>query len=279
MHELPLVIFTVLAQAVAGSFILLCALRLAYQQHLGGNSQLFQRSLLCLWPIFAIAGLAATTHLGQPLRAPNVLFGLAHLSPMSIEIVMVSIFGALGAGSSLLLWRKVDSRLVNILLFIATLAAIGQLFAIANVYSLPTVYLWRTHWTPINLTFSGLITGSLLTTLLLHICQTKASKTVLDLGLLPPILGTIFLLALILSAAYSMHLTEQLHRLGASLPDWLQLLQISRISLLAIAFIGCLAIKINACKKPHLLLATFAVLAAEFLGRIFFYELSLLQQL
>ncbi|ABZ74980.1 putative anaerobic dimethyl sulfoxide reductase, subunit C [Shewanella halifaxensis HAW-EB4] len=279
MHEIPLVIFTVLAQAVAGSFILLCALRLAYPQQLGGNSQLLQRCFLCLWSIFAIAGLAATTHLGQPLRAANVLFGLAHLSPMSVEIIMVSIFGALGTGSSLLLWRKADSRLVNILLLTAALAAIGQLFAIANVYSLPTVYLWSNHWTPINLVFSGLITGSMLTSLLLNTCQIQPVKTPLKLSALKPILAIIFLLTLVLSTAYAMQLTEQLHKLGASLPVWLQLLQIGRISLLAIGFISCLVIKLNTYKSTPLLLATLTVLTAEILGRILFYELGLLQQL
>ncbi|MCV5649045.1 dimethyl sulfoxide reductase anchor subunit, partial [Escherichia coli] len=81
-----------------------------------------------LWPLLALAGLAALTHLGQPLRALNVLFGLKHLSPMSLEIVMVLIFSLLGLSTSFLLLKKVKGAPLLLCAVLAALAAIGVLF-------------------------------------------------------------------------------------------------------------------------------------------------------
>ncbi|HIC8332156.1 TPA: DmsC/YnfH family molybdoenzyme membrane anchor subunit [Escherichia coli] len=63
-------------QAVAGSFILLWLIKLIPAAQLQTSGQQFSLAIFSLWPLLALAGLAALTHLGQPLRALNVLFGL-----------------------------------------------------------------------------------------------------------------------------------------------------------------------------------------------------------
>ena len=43
--------------------------------------------------MLGVWGALAMTHLGQPLRAFNVVFGLAHFSPLSLEIATTGAFG------------------------------------------------------------------------------------------------------------------------------------------------------------------------------------------
>lgn len=91
MHELPLVFFTVFTQSAVGAFILLL---------IGGAMGLVAPrrkaiglfSVMCLFGLGVIVGLF---HVGQPLRALNMLLRVGH-SPMSNEIVLSAAFAALG---------------------------------------------------------------------------------------------------------------------------------------------------------------------------------------
>ena len=70
MHELPLVFFTVFTQSAVGAFILLL---------IGGAMGLIEPrrmaiglfSVMCLFGVGVVLG---TIHVGQPLRALNMLF-------------------------------------------------------------------------------------------------------------------------------------------------------------------------------------------------------------
>ena len=53
MHELPLVFFTVLMQAVAGSFILLWLIKLIPAAQLQTSGQQFSLAIFSLWPLLA----------------------------------------------------------------------------------------------------------------------------------------------------------------------------------------------------------------------------------
>ena len=78
MHELPLVFFTVFTQSAVGAFILLL---------IGGAMGLIEPrrmaiglfSVMCLFGVGVVLG---TIHVGQPLRALNMLFRVGS-SPMS----------------------------------------------------------------------------------------------------------------------------------------------------------------------------------------------------
>lgn len=276
MHELPLVIFTVLAQAVAGSFILLQLIRLLPAKCAISieRSQLI-KILVVLLGLLGLSGAAALTHLGSPLRAPNVLFGLAHLSAMSLEIVTVSAFGALATGVLFFAWPNITgmaNKLVNIA---ATIVAFLQLIAIANVYHLDTVYFWDTGWTWVNFILSGFTTGSLLVALLIKITATQPCHWLLFKRLW----GAVVIVSTALSGAYLLHLAGQLSTQDLLLPTWIEVLLIARIGLIIGAFTLCISLAATQLKTVSLVLATCLVIGAELLGRITFYELSLLNHL
>ena len=125
MHELPLVFFTVFTQSAVGAFILLL---------IGGAMGLIEPrrmaiglfSVMCLFGVGVVLG---TIHVGQPLRALNMLFRVGS-SPMSNEIVLSACFAAAGGLGSLgLLLNRGGAMLCKVLVWLA--AAIGVVFIFA----------------------------------------------------------------------------------------------------------------------------------------------------
>lgn len=89
MHELPLVFFTVLTQSAVGAFILLLiGSALGHIEPRRLAIGLFVS--VCVFGAGVVMGIF---HVGQPLRAINMLFRVGH-SPMSNEIVLSAVFGA-----------------------------------------------------------------------------------------------------------------------------------------------------------------------------------------
>lgn len=94
MHELPLVFFTVLGQTAVGLFTLAW---LSNKLGMTTPLQLKQANIVGL--ILVMAGLLiGTLHVGQPLRAINMLLGVGR-SPMSNEILLSGLFVAMACGT------------------------------------------------------------------------------------------------------------------------------------------------------------------------------------
>lgn len=131
MHELPLVFFTVFTQSAVGAFILLL---------IGGAMGLVAPrrkaiglfSVMCLFGIGVVVG---TFHVGQPLRALNMLLRVGH-SPMSNEIVLSAAFAALGGLGALGLLLNRATPLCNALVWLAAIGRGGLL--IRRSADLPT---------------------------------------------------------------------------------------------------------------------------------------------
>lgn len=94
LHELPLVFFTVFAQAVVGAFIGLCVVLLTSQGK--ASADRLHYAMTVLWVLMALGFVASTTHLGSPERAFNALNRVG-ASDLSNEIFTGSIFFALGS--------------------------------------------------------------------------------------------------------------------------------------------------------------------------------------
>ncbi|GAL04058.1 anaerobic dimethyl sulfoxide reductase chain C [Photobacterium aphoticum] len=89
MSQLSLVFFTVLAQSAVGMFIALGLIELFFKP----NNKAMTRSFMAVFVLLGVGAIASVTHLGQPFRMFNVMFGLAHGSALSLEIVGLSLFG------------------------------------------------------------------------------------------------------------------------------------------------------------------------------------------
>ena len=85
MTEMPLLVFTLIEQTTVGAFATLIALSFMGKMKAGKTSFVISAALAVL----AVLGMVASmTHLGQPLRALNVLSGIGS-SPLSLSLIHI----------------------------------------------------------------------------------------------------------------------------------------------------------------------------------------------
>lgn len=253
MHELPLVFFTVLTQSAVGAFILLLIA--------GTLKQLEARPLavglfaaMCLFGVaLPIAGL----HLGQPLRAMNVLLRIGH-SPMSNEILLSSLFCAFGGLAALgLLLDRGAQRLFKALAWLAAVVGVLFLLAIPRIYQLPTVATWNTDYTLLMMLLTPLIGGGAL----------AAVFGARRLGLSVSVLAT--LASFCLRPGYMATLMQADGALTNAQFVWFS----AQAILLAVGVAGVLLHLRYQTGRSLLAVGALVVIAAELAGRVAFYNL------
>ncbi len=155
MSQLSLVFFTVLAQSAVGLFIALGLVELLARP----DRKAMTHSFLAVFGLLGVGAIASITHLGHPLRMMNVAFGLAHLSPLSLEIVGLSLFG--GAAATYVGMRLFDilPKLQNLVLLGGMATGVLFIILIARVYTLDTVPTWNSHWTSFQFLMTAGVVG------------------------------------------------------------------------------------------------------------------------
>ena len=197
MEHMSLVIFTLFAQCAAGLFAITALIQLqvnpAKQTH---QTKVLTPNYLMALSVLVIAMIASTTHLSQPLRAMNVLYGLKHGSALSLEIVALGLFAGI-AGLFILLQMRTPaaSSSRSLLLVLGIVSAFALVQAIAKVYTLPSIPAWDSNLTPITFFQSSLVMGSTLAAALFAI-KTDRFGSLKDVAY--KVIGWAGLLALIL---------------------------------------------------------------------------------
>ena len=132
MHELPLLLFTLLLQGSVGITLWLALLPARGTSPRGG---------LLLAFVMACTGLLASMlHMGYPLNALNALRHVTS-SWLSREVVFASLYlGALGLCTLLALWRKPGGGL---LLPMAALFGVIDVYCMAQIYMNTAVITWQ----------------------------------------------------------------------------------------------------------------------------------------
>lgn len=160
MHQMPLVLFTVLIQASTGLLLFIGLNRL----HPTGTRAVttlkgLDAPQVFMWGLFILGLTASLFHLGKPVNAFNVLRGVSNGSPLSIEMLCVGVFGALTFLYTITAWK--GGKAQNALLAAAILAGLALSYAVANVYVIVTIPLWDSIWTFIQFFMSVLALGAL----------------------------------------------------------------------------------------------------------------------
>ena len=252
MHELPLVFFTVFTQSAVGAFILLL---------IGGTLGQVDRqrmavglfSAMCLFGVGVLLGIF---HVGQPLRALNMLLRVGH-SPMSNEIVLSAVFATLGGLGALgLLLNRGAASLCKGQVWLAAAVGVVFIFAIPQIYQLPTVVTWRTSYTTVMMVLTPMIGGGIL-----------AGLFGLRLGLLVSVLA--ILVSFCLRPGYILTLMDADGVLTAAQSSWFT----AQVVLLAVGIVGVLAWVRLKTNVAVLATTSLVVIAAELVGRIAFYNL------
>lgn len=253
MHELPLVFFTVFTQSAVGAFILLL-IGSAMEAIDTRRMSIGLFSMMCLFGLGVIIGIF---HVGQPLRALNMLFRVGY-SPMSNEIALSAAFSALGGLGALgLLLNRGGMALWKVLIWLAAAVGVVFLLAIPQIYQLPTVSTWRSSYTTAMMVLTPLIGGGALAALF----------GVRRLGLIVSVLA--ILASFCLRPGYMSTLMSADGILTAAQTSWFT----AQAALLALGVMG--AVVYTRLRKGRTMLATMAlvVIVAELAGRIAFYNL------
>ena len=150
MHseETALVLFTILGQMAVGAFVILGLVHWWAVARYGAAAadKLADYALLAIGPVMVLGLLASLFHLGNPMNAYRAILHVG-TSWLSREILLGSMFAALGALFALLQWFKISSTTLRGTLAVVV-AGVGLAFvyAMARVYQLPTMPAWNS-WT------------------------------------------------------------------------------------------------------------------------------------
>lgn len=162
LRELPLVIFTIIAQMSVGSFVVLGLIHL-----FGGRAgrdvidKVSDPALYAIGPILVLGLLASMMHLGTPLRAINALRNLDS-SWLSREILFGLLFAAVGGAFAVSQWFKwLTPRLRQALAGLAALVGLALIWSMTMVYLLPTVPAWDSWATPARFFATTFLLGAL----------------------------------------------------------------------------------------------------------------------
>jgi anaerobic dimethyl sulfoxide reductase subunit C (anchor subunit) len=151
--DLALVIFTVLAQASVGAFILIAWLRLRNKDE--AMEAVYRKSVIVLLPLMAIGLLASMLHLGRPLLAMTAMKHLA-TSWLSREIFFTGGFFVLLAASVALAKNVAVRRVVDAL---AALAGVLSVVSMSMVYEMTMRPAWQGFGTHVAFVGTAVVVG------------------------------------------------------------------------------------------------------------------------
>jgi anaerobic dimethyl sulfoxide reductase subunit C (anchor subunit) len=163
INEWSLIIFTTIMQMAVGSFVILGGVHFfASRRYSEKDAELLSdRALLAIGPVVALALLVTLLHLGNPLNAPQAIGNLGS-SWLSREIGLALVFSIGGAVFAFMQWRKIGSPSIRKALALAV-AAVGLVlvYAMSQVYQLPTVPAWDSLATPVSFFLTAFLLGAL----------------------------------------------------------------------------------------------------------------------
>jgi len=157
----PLVLFTLLVQAVAGAVVTAVVVhwRLGRAGEREVAERLLNRSLPWLGGLLAAAVTISLIHLGRPLRAVYAIGNLAN-SWLSREVLLVGLVAGSGMLLGLLQWRSWGSATVRRLLGWLTAAlGVALMLVMSEVYMLATVPPWNRLATPLAFVSTAALLG------------------------------------------------------------------------------------------------------------------------
>ena len=164
MEELSLVFFTVLAQTAAGTALVLAIVACCFDNN--DRRQISLPGYISVLVLLGMAGVASLTHLGHPLRAMNVVFGLSHGSPLSLEILAVALFGAVISLLLGLMFIKHPLANKPTLPIIGGFTGMLMVYAISRVYNIQTIDVWYHLTTPLQFFATATVMGACIVSLL-----------------------------------------------------------------------------------------------------------------
>jgi DMSO reductase anchor subunit len=270
-REWPLVLFTILGQAAAGTAVFLVLPLYLYPQwtFIRGLDRLRLAAPLAIVGLLGTAALFSLLHLGRPARAIRALSGSSS-SWLSREILAELIFGAASAGLAVLAWKMPRSSAGMALSVLVVAEAGAFIYTMARIYTIAAVPAWFSPATLLSFASTCLVMGSLIGTILtgsigqpLGLDQIRFYDGLVGITLI--VIGAAFLVALFYAPRFGL-LARKEPFPAVPPPRGLTAAQGVRLVLLATAF-GWMAFGTG---YGPVLAAAFL---SEVIGRFVFYSL------
>ncbi|KII75652.1 dimethyl sulfoxide reductase anchor subunit family protein [Vibrio renipiscarius] len=271
MSQLSLVFFTVLAQSAVGMFIALGLIEMLFKP----NEKAMTRSFMAVFVLLGVGAIASVTHLGQPFRMFNVMFGLAHGSALSLEIVGLSLFGGAGAAYTGMRLFNIMPAMRKLVLPAAMILGVVFILAIANVYTLTTVPTWNTSFTAFQFLMTAGVVGPIAAALMLRAQKAEMGEMENVDNALAAGAALFSIITLMGYAAYLVWLGQlDIQHNPFEVVGYSFELAMLRVGALLIGLLLILVSALKRCEKAMFaaLIAFILVLASEFMGRAFFYD-------
>jgi len=267
IHELPLVIFTVLAQSAVGAWlvfsVVLCTTTNAQSRHY------VHKAMVVILALLGVGFIASVAHLGTPMRAFNSLNRIGE-SMMSNEIGCGAAFFALaGLYWLLAIMRKMPIGLGKLWLIVTGIIGLIFMVVMNLVYHIPTVPTWNTPFTSC-LFYGSVVLGGIALSYALLMANPQRTYSLKAL----PWLFALAVLFVAIVMVYQGFGLSQIHsaiqNAAALVPNY------AVISALRLCCLGVAAILLFRTQKSGALgLALLLTLFSEMLGRNLFYGLHM----
>lgn len=163
-HELPMIIFTVLAQMSVGAFITLGVINLVASSKYGKDTvaRVTDPAIYAIGPTLVLGLIASMFHMNDVFNVFNVFRNLG-TSWLSREIVFGLAFAAVGFAFAIMQWFKIGSHtLRQIIAALAAVLGIGLIWSMAKIYtSLETIPAWNTWIVTFHFFATAILLGAL----------------------------------------------------------------------------------------------------------------------
>lgn len=266
MHDLPLVIFTILSQLILGGFVTLWWI----DRKKGGISK--QTGLLISCSLVVIGGislLVSMLHLGQPFAAYRAILNFG-VSWLSREVTFYGMF----VGLILLytwFWYKDESARRSMIGWIASIIGAIAIYSSAKIYMIPAIPAWNGVTTLFFFFLTSLLLGPLFVVMLLAI------RRELSVNLSGISISSLVVTAVVMFVYFS--------SLLAGLPEAVETAKLTLnhlffwvrvVTYLAAFALLVLAYRNQRMRNMKVYSAAFAVLlVSEFFARLLFYETAI----
>lgn len=166
VHELPMIIFTILAQMSVGAFVVLGAIQVVarVRGRVSGEQldRLTDPTLYAIGVTLVLGLIASIAHLGNLGNVVNVVQHLGS-SWLSREILFGMVFAGLGFLFAATQWFKWGSTsLRQVLAALTAVVGLALVYAMSMIYTtLEAVPAWSTWVTPVQFFTTTLLLGSL----------------------------------------------------------------------------------------------------------------------
>ncbi|PFG34402.1 dimethyl sulfoxide reductase anchor subunit family protein [Sanguibacter antarcticus] len=164
VHELPMIMFTTLAQMSVGAFVVLGIIQIVAARRFGSDAidKVTDPALYAIGPAMVLGLVASMFHMNDPMHTLNVLRNVDS-SWLTREILLGTGFAGLGFVFAFLQWKKLGSvrqrQALALVTAVVGLVLVGSMSMI--YYSLVTVPAWHTLATPAQFFTTTFLLGAL----------------------------------------------------------------------------------------------------------------------